>query len=307
MSVGRNIGRARWLRSENIRDSTTSVSFEIMKTRLVKILLFAILGSQSASAEVNEVLLANWASFTLDVDGDEMADFKGSTSNTENITLINVAEGNAFTVQNLPGTRPGQGTLGSSFNFATIAAIQADAIYAGSVSINTPQIINTLHLAENSSVVFNANETTPILAGWRFGTSGTGNDPLTIIGFILDTTEFFSSGGAAPIKLYTHLYGVLGPGDPALSVSLATALGVGGGSAAVGGVLPTTSSFTGPKSGSITTPSVIGKTYRLHRLANLGASATVVDTRSGTGSEIVFTFDDSDRNVSQAFYYVTEM
>ena len=108
-----------------------------MKTRLVKILLFAILGSQSASAEVNEVLLANWASFTLDVDGDEMADFKGSTSNTENITLINVAEGNAFTVQNLPGTRPGQGTLGSSFNFATIAAIQADAIYAGSCLLYT--------------------------------------------------------------------------------------------------------------------------------------------------------------------------
>lgn len=219
--------------------------------------------------------------------------------------MINFAEGNTFTVQNLPGTRPGQGTLGSSFTFSTIAALQADPIYAGSVSINAT-LFGDLHLAENASVIFNANPATPVLAGWRFGTSGTGNDPLTIIGFVLDTTEFFSSGGTAPIKLYTHLYGSLSIGDPALSVSLATALGLGGGSAAVGGVLPTTAMFTGPKAGNITTPSVIGKTYRLHRLTDLGTSATVVDTQAGTGNPIVFTFDDSAGNVNQAFYYITE-
>lgn len=180
--------------------------------------------------------------------------------------------------------------------------LQADSIYAGSISINTPQIVNTLHLAENAPVVFNANEAQPILAGWRFGTSGTGNDPLTIIGFVLDATDFFNSGGTAPIKLY----GSLSPADDAISASLATALGLGGVSAAVGGVLPTTFSFAGPKAGSITTPSVVGKTYRLHRVTDLGSAGTVVDTREGTGNPIAFTFDDSAGAVDKAFYYVTE-
>lgn len=279
-----------------------------MKTLSSLIILMLFVCTHTVRAAVNDVLLADWSSFSLDVDGDSVADFEGSTSNNQNVTLINYAEGNTFTVQNLPGTRPGQGTLGSSFTFADLAALQADAIYAGSVSIIPPQVFGPLHLAENSAVVFNANPSAPIVAGWRFGTSGTANDPLAIIGFVLDATEFFSSGGTAPIKLYTHHFGSLDQNDPALSVSLATALGLGtgAGSAAVNGFLPTTVSFTGPKAGSISTPSVTGKTYRLHRLIDLGTTGTVVDTQTGTGNPLVFTFDDSSSGTSRAFYYLTE-
>ena len=61
-----------------------------------------------------------------------------------------------------------------------------------------------------------------------------------------------------------------------------------------------------PISPQSTTPSVSGKTYRLYRTTSLGTPGVVIDTLSGTGSPLVFAFDDSASGLAKAFYYVTE-
>ena len=268
-----------------------------MKTSaLFSAVLGLILFQSPVQADLSSVTLANWASFSLDVDGDGVADFAGSTSDKQNVALTSYTDGGIST-HNLPGARPGQGSYGTAWQFTTIAALKADSIFAGDVSLVTP-LFGDLHLGEGNPTVFNINSAEPIWAGWRFGTAGSGNDPFTIIGAVLDAREFFESDGAAPIKLYTHLYGSIGLGDPPMSVSLATALIIP--------KLASTTNFTGPKTGTITVPSLVGKTYRLHRSTSLGSPGAVIDTKAGTGSPLIFNFDESASSLAKGFFYVSE-
>ena len=255
-------------------------------------------------ADLSEVGLVDWATFSLDVDGDGLADFAGSTSNNQNIALTSVVDGNPFTVQNFPGALPGQGTVGTANTFPSIAALQADPIYAGGVSLN-PTVLGALHFTEGLPVVFNANASTPVVAGWRFGTAGTGDEPLSVLGFVLDAGEFFNSGGTSAIKLYARKFGALLPGDPAIPVSLATILDPDDGTPG-GGVLATSVEFTGPKTGNISVASQAGKTYRLYRTTDLSQPGEVIDTQSGTGGNLVFGFADSASPSPAAYFYVTE-
>jgi hypothetical protein len=61
-----------------------------MKMYSVKPLLLLLALASSLRADVSEVLLADWAGFSLDVDGDGVADFAGSTS--DNLAFYYVTE-----------------------------------------------------------------------------------------------------------------------------------------------------------------------------------------------------------------------
>ena len=57
-------------------------------------------------------------------------------------------------------------------------------------------------------------------AAWMFGTFGTGNDPVSVVGLVLDAREYSGSSGNAPMALYTHFYGLYAPGQrPFLSLA----------------------------------------------------------------------------------------
>lgn len=60
----------------------------------------------------------------------------------------------------------------------------------------------------------------PINAAWMLGTAGTGSDPVSVVGIVVDATNYYATSGTAPIDLYTHNFGQFGPGEsPFLSLA----------------------------------------------------------------------------------------
>lgn len=276
--------------------------------RLLSLSSALLILTSPAQSAVSEILLENWAGFTLDVDNDGVPDFAGTTSNLQNVSLTSYADGNPFTFQTIPGARPGQGTVGSAWQFANLNELKADAIYAGEITVLTP-VFGDLHMSEGAPVVLNANKAKPIWAGWRFGTLGSTNDPLSIIGFVLDATDFFASGGSSPVKLHTHHYGNLSPGE-SLSVSLATALGEEGPDSSPSpspreGPLSVNFTPTGPGAGQLTVDSIEGLTYELLRSTDL-ITKTPIESKPGTGGSLTFSFDESATSLARAFFFIRE-
>ena len=261
--------------------------------------------SVTGEAATTSVSLSEWDAFTLDVDGDGEAEFEGSLSNAQNVALLSRFD-SALATHEFPGLLPGQGAGGSSNQFTTMAELEASDIFSGDVRPVTP-LFGDLHLG-TSVVVLNANKAKPIWGGWRFGTSGSGNDPFEVIGFVLDTSAFFQSEGAAPIELHTFHYGAVALGENLMNLSLASALG----GEAPSPVIPEpsvpfelTATFEGPWRGSISVTSQLGKSYQLHRSLDL-LSSGVAESKPGTGGVLSFQFDDSLAPSNQAFYWVTE-
>ncbi len=268
------------------------------------VIVFETVTVQSASVGIP---LAEWDAFSLDVDGDGEPEFEGSLSNEQNVALISRFDTSLATNQ-FPGLLPGQGAGGSSNQFASLADVQSDAIYSGSVMPVQP-LFGDLHLG-TAVTVHNANEAKPVWAGWRFGTSGAGNDPFEVIGFILDATAFFQSGGTAPIELHTHRYGQVTLGETLGGLSLASTLGAAvlpgpsdPGEAVAFGVETT---FEGPWTGVLSFESQVGKNYQFHRSVDL-LSSTIAESLAGTGERLSFRFDESQSPAERAFFWVKEV
>ncbi len=66
--------------------------------------------------------------------------------------------------------------------------------------------------------------------------------------------------------------------------------------------------FTGPKSGNITVLGKVGKEYKLRRSTSLAIAASdVLDTKTGLGAPLLFSFDDSaDEEATRAFFWIEE-
>lgn len=259
----------------------------------------------AARAELNQVSLAEWDAFALDVDGDGEADFEGSLSDEQNIALLSRFD-TSLAVNTFPGLLPGQGAGGSSNQFGSLDELRANDLFSGDVAPVHP-LFGDLHLG-TTVVVLNANKRKPIWAGWRFGTSGEGNDPFEVIGFVLDASAFFESGGADPIALYTRHYGTVALGEVLTGLSLAAALGEspspgGGGGPAT--PVAAQAAFDGPWSGSLTVPSTVGRHYALRRSLDL-VESTIEEAQAGTGDPLVFRFDDAAAPAQRAFFWVEE-
>ncbi len=256
-------------------------------------------------AATSRVSLAGWDAFSLDVDGDGEPDFEGSLSNEQNVALVSRFDTSLATNQ-FPGLLPGQGAGGSSNQFGSLTELQASEIYSGDVTPVTP-LFGDLHLG-TSVVVLNANKAKPVWAGWRFGTSGKGNEPFEVIGFILDASAFFESGGTAEIELHTFHYGMVALGDTLANLSLASALD-GNASQPIPPVadapVEVTFEFDGPWRGSFSVMSQLGKTYHLHRSVDL-LNSIITESQAGTGGMLSFEFDDSQAPAKQAFYWLAE-
>ena len=59
-----------------------------------------------------------------------------------------------------------------------------------------------------------------IAAFWAFGTAGTGSQTVSLVGMVVDFSEYYASNGFADIAFYTHHYGTFGPGDELAGASL---------------------------------------------------------------------------------------
>ena len=258
----------------------------------------------SPQAALAEIALADWDAYQLDVDGDGEADFEGSLSTQQNVSLINNFDF-SFAEHSFPGRLPGQGSGGSARPFSTLDEVRSDAIFSGRIEPATP-LFGDLH-AGTTIGVFNANKAKPIWAGWRFGTGGRGSEPFQIIGFILDATAFFESGGSEAILLYTHHYGEVSLGESLAFVSLATALGEEAPSnpgTPPSGVAADVEYAT-YWSGTMSIQSEPGKVYQLWRSTDFKQSL-VLETKNGTGGVLTFLFDDSRMPADAAFFWITE-
>lgn len=70
--------------------------------------------------------------------------------------------------------------------------------------------------------------------------------------------------------------------------------------------VPSTTVFTGQKSGTITVESKVGFTYTLKRNETLSGGGSIVEEQTGTGAELNFNFDDSAAGANSAFFWIEE-
>ena len=140
----------------------------------------------------------------------------------------------------------------------------------------------------------------PIMAGWIYGTSGSGAADVHLIGMVIDATDYFNSGGNADLKVYHYDFGAFGPGESLANATLASTS-----YPTRHGPLPSTSEFDGPRRGRILVPTILGKTYHLMRGTHPGQGTSIL-TRAGTGAVETFPWDDSASSDSNAFFWVEE-
>jgi hypothetical protein len=145
------------------------------------------------------------------------------------------------------------------------------------------------------------HEEEPLLAMWSYGTSGTGNAPAALVGFVVDAREHFASGRVAPVRIYHHHYGpVFGGADPRWITLADTGLpGI------ARPKLAASSEFPDPRVVRFTVASEIGKTYRILR-KNAAGEVDVVVEHAGTGDSLTLEWDDRPHGQSVAFFSLEE-
>lgn len=147
----------------------------------------------------------------------------------------------------------------------------------------------------------------PILGCWGYGTSGglsnggMADDPVRLVGLVIDATEYFTSGRTSAVKVYWNDYGAIASGEAARWITLADT-GVPRHVESLGGVL---SEFVGRRKICFRFESELGLKYRVLRNTGRDDPEEVL-VADGTGEQMTLVWDDSGRESSKAFFTLEE-
>ncbi len=187
-----------------------------MKLSLLHLACFFCIGlSLSARAAVVAVAPSQFASFSLDMDGDGAAEISRFQSTAGGISFdlfVDAAEVGSFV--NFPTT-----TFAGfeAQTFADLEGLITSDLFAGTYvapSAITRGFDNFIGYGFNTP-------STPLQAWWSYGTSGSGSSPFHLLGVVIDYRAYFSSGGTADIEIYYNDYGSFSPNQSSGPISLA--------------------------------------------------------------------------------------
>lgn len=232
------------------------------------------------------------ATASLDLDGDGLAELSEFVAG-------NIYFGCDITVDavNTSVQFPDDAFLGVNLrSFSSSSALVASSIFSGNFTAQS----NLTRSYDNIQGNLFLDAAGPILAGWIYGTSGSGAADVHLVGMVIDATEYLGSGGSADLKVYHYDFGAFSPGESLANATLASTS-----YPFRQGPLPSTATFDGPRRGQILVPTILGKTYRLMRGARPG-DGTAILTRAGTGAVETFPWDDSTSTDPSAFFWVQE-
>lgn len=179
-------------------------------------LLCAILLSSSAHAAMVSVTPVDFATFSLDVDGDGQAEVSQIIAQTGEVGFGIKVDG---TAAGSYVTFPDVTFAGAeSRAFTSLSALSLDSLFSG--TFTAPAAIHREF--NNFGGIGVVTAAAPIHAAWNYGTAGTGSGPLSLVGVVMDFSAYFTSGGTAAVDIYYHHYGNFSAGQSAGSISLAT-------------------------------------------------------------------------------------
>ncbi|MCU0795610.1 MAG: PEP-CTERM sorting domain-containing protein [Akkermansiaceae bacterium] len=167
-------------------------------------------------AAMVSVTPAQFGTFSLDVDSDGTADLSNLASQVGGLSYAVRVDGMAAgSYVTFPDT-----TFAGfeSRSFSDLSALSLDSLFSG--NFTAPALINREF--DNIPGSGFATSAAPVHAWWAYGTSGSGNAPLHLLGFVADFTDYFTSGGTAAVDIYYHDYGSFSAGQNAGTVTLAT-------------------------------------------------------------------------------------
>lgn len=189
-----------------------------MKTKFLPILLTCVFGVsavKSTEAAVVSVTPDQFAGFSLDIDGDGVAELRRFQPTTGVVAFDLTADGMA---------------VGSHVNFpsTTFAGFES-AAFTDPLSLEMSDLFSGIYTApavisrQFDNIVGGGfgQATAPIYAWWSYGTTGSSNAPVHLLGVVIDFRDYFSSGGSAAIDVYYHDFGSFGTGQTSGLISLA--------------------------------------------------------------------------------------
>jgi len=184
-----------------------------MNKKLQLILAGSLLAAGVAQAGMVRVDAADFATFTMDVDGDGANDF--TSLSLYGTTQVRVNSSFDFYLADviIPGrVDAGESKLSLSLPDADVAS---EDIWSGTVEvIAAPTRWNNV---KSSYITGDA-----IGLHWGSGTKGSAvTDPVSLIGLVVDTRNFDLITSTGSVDLYYNYYGDYGFGDGPQSVSLA--------------------------------------------------------------------------------------
>lgn len=178
--------------------------------------VFGVAAIQSTEAAVVSVTPAQFAGFSLDIDGDGAAELRRfqPTSGVVAFDLIvdgmSVGSHVAFPSTTFAGFE--------SASFTDLLSFEMSDLFAGIYT--APAVISRDF--DNFTGNGFAQASAPIQAWWSYGTSGSGSQPVHLLGVVIDYRAYFSSGETAAIDVYYHNFGSFGPNQTSGPISLAT-------------------------------------------------------------------------------------
>jgi hypothetical protein len=158
---------------------------------------------------------SQFASFSLDMDGDGAAEISRFQSTAGDISFDLFVDGaDVGSFVSFPTTTfAGFETQ----NFADLQSLESSDLFAGTYV--APAFISR---GFDNIIGFGYNTpSTPLQAWWSYGTSGSGSSPFHLLGVVIDYRAYFSSGGTADIEIYYNDYGSFSPNQSSGPISLA--------------------------------------------------------------------------------------
>ncbi len=153
-------------------------------------------------------------------------------------------------------------------------------------------------VAVSGGVVLSAAE--PVVGSWSYGTAGVDDEPVHLIGLVVDATAAFASNGAEAVRIHYRDFGSFAGGEAPLILGLAAT------GAPFASPPPSVEfDFPEPKRVRASVSSVLGMTYRLQRRAGAG-EWSVIETRPGTGRPMVVEWDDALAASDAALFRIEE-
>lgn len=190
-----------------------------MKTKFTMILLTCVWGVEAiqfANAAVVSVTPAQFAGFSLDIDGDGAAEIRNFQATTGVVSFGIMVDGlRVGSHVNFPNS-----TFAGfeSATFTDLLSFEMSDLFSGNYT--APEVISRDF--NNFLGAGFGQVTAPIQAWWSYGTSGSGSQPVHLLGVVIDYRAYFSSGGSAAVDVYYHDFGSFGPNQTSGPISLAT-------------------------------------------------------------------------------------
>jgi hypothetical protein len=151
----------------------------------------------------------------IDIDGDgtgELRTFVTTEISASYQVRPDVLEG-------IGGTAIGPFSPHLSFSSALFSSV-GSLLGSDFLSLNLVLPPYTDRYSNGANGIIGLSPSNPVSATWMIGSSGDGTDPISVVGIVIDYSQFYSSRGLEPVLIYTHNYGSFLPADSVPTLSL---------------------------------------------------------------------------------------